>query len=83
VLTDSASIVAALDKIADATAQLNNPVIYWDGSLLRTLPIIADSTALLADINSATQTVEQSANYGISHVIYPSPQICPENLSLI
>lgn len=62
VIADGASIVAALDKISDATAQLNNSVISWDGSLLGTLPIIADSTALLADINSATKTAEQSAN---------------------
>lgn len=61
-VADGASIVAALSKIADATAQLNNSVISWDGSLLGTLPIIADSTALLVDINSATWTAEQSAN---------------------
>lgn len=62
VLADGASILEAIGKIANDTLQLNSTVASWSGDVLGTLPIIAVSTALLADINSGTQTAEASAN---------------------
>jgi hypothetical protein len=62
VFADGAAIVAALEKVGSDAAQLNDTVLSWPGDLLGLLPILADSTTLLADINEGTKTAEQSAN---------------------
>lgn len=69
VLADGASIVAAMNKIADTTATLNNTILAWDGGLLGVLPILADSAALLNDINSGTNVAHKSANLSITEAV--------------
>lgn len=60
VLADGAAIVAALDKVAADTVQLGEAVKSWDGGLLATGPIVAQSVELLADIVSATGVAKRS-----------------------
>ncbi|KAK4235748.1 hydrophobic surface binding protein A-domain-containing protein [Achaetomium macrosporum] len=59
-LADSTSIVSALSTVNNSTVQLGSSVTEWKGDLLGTLPIIADSTALLVDVKKGTKTAEES-----------------------
>ncbi|KAK0637001.1 hydrophobic surface binding protein A-domain-containing protein [Bombardia bombarda] len=61
VLADGASIVNALDTVNNSTLKLNSLVSSWNGKLLGTLPIVAESTALLAHIMKGTKTAKDSA----------------------
>jgi hypothetical protein len=62
VAADGAAIVAAMTKVADQSIALNDTVASWDGNVFALLPILVDSTKLLADINAATDTAKASAN---------------------
>lgn len=61
-LADGAAILDAITAIQNATLDLASTVGSWDGSFLGSLPIIGDSTSLLAKIKEGTATAEQSAN---------------------
>lgn len=62
VCADGASIVAAINKVTDDTANLNNTVLAWQGDLLGLIPIVSDSQTLLNDINAGTKTAQASSN---------------------
>lgn len=62
VLADGAAIVDAISAIQNATLDLSSTVGSWDGGILGALPIIGDSTSLLATIKQGAATAEQSAN---------------------
>ncbi|KAL9115255.1 MAG: hypothetical protein Q9227_001049 [Pyrenula ochraceoflavens] len=61
-LADLQSITAAITKIQSDTLQLNETVAGFNGNPLTVLQILAESTALLADINKAAFTAQSSAN---------------------
>ncbi|KAI0126236.1 putative antigenic cell wall galactomannoprotein [Xylariales sp. AK1849] len=61
-LADGAAIVSALEQISSDTTALNDTVNSWSGDLLGALPITAQSTTLLTDINKATSTAKSSDN---------------------
>jgi hypothetical protein len=60
-LADGASIVAALTTVDSTTSKLGTAVSTWKGTILGTLPIITESTALLVEVKKGTKTAEQSA----------------------
>ena len=66
VAADGAAIVAAMTKVADQGATLNDTVASWNGNVFALLPILVDSTKLLEDIYSATSTAGSSANLTIT-----------------
>jgi hypothetical protein len=59
-LADSAAIVAALTTVDESTTKLGNAVSNWKGDILGTLPIVAESTALLIHVKKGTKTAEDS-----------------------
>ena len=61
VLADGTTITNAITAIQNATNELATTVGNWDGDILGSLPIIAQSTSLLATINQGTETAKQSA----------------------
>ena len=61
VLGDGAAIYDALATINTNTLDLQSKVQSWSGGLLGTLPIIVESTELLAAIKNGTRTAESSA----------------------
>ncbi|KAA8629350.1 hypothetical protein SMACR_01077 [Sordaria macrospora] len=60
VAADAASIQTALDTINLSTLKLKNYVDTWNGKLLTVIPIVGESTSLLASINRGKQTAEES-----------------------
>lgn len=58
---DGAAIVDAISGIQNATLALGSTVGSWDGGVLGALPIIAESTALLATIGEGTAAAGRSA----------------------
>ena len=60
-LADSKSIVGALTTVDGTTTKLGNAVAKWKGDLLGTLPIVAESTALLVQVGKGTKTAKDSA----------------------
>ena len=60
-LADSKSIVGALTTVDDTTVKLGSAVAKWKGDILGTLPIVAESTALLVQVNKGTKTAKDSA----------------------
>ncbi|KAK3339541.1 hydrophobic surface binding protein A-domain-containing protein [Neurospora tetraspora] len=60
VAADAASIQTALDTINLSTLKLKNYVDTWNGKLLTVIPIVSESTSLLANINRGTKTAEAS-----------------------
>ncbi|KAK3935575.1 hydrophobic surface binding protein A-domain-containing protein [Diplogelasinospora grovesii] len=69
VLADGASIFNALQTIQNATLKLQSSVGSWDGGLLGTLPIVAESAQLLADIKKGQKVAEQSAPLSVLEAI--------------
>ncbi|RFU32854.1 hypothetical protein B7463_g3526, partial [Scytalidium lignicola] len=69
ILADGAAVVNAIDSITNKTLQLNTTVSSWHGDLLGALPIVTQSTELLAVINSGTKTAQKSANFTVIEVI--------------
>lgn len=59
-LADGAAIVAALATVGESTTKLGNSVTGWKGDILGTLPIVAESTALLIHVKKGTDTAEDS-----------------------
>lgn len=60
VAADAASIQTALDTINLSTLKLKNYVDTWNGKLLTVIPIVSESTSLLANIKRGTKTAEAS-----------------------
>lgn len=59
-LADGASIVAALTTVDETNTKLGSAVTNWKGDILGTLPVIAESTALLIQVKKGTETAEES-----------------------
>ena len=59
---DGASITAAINNIESTTLELQDTVSGFNGNPLTVVKILAESTALLGDINKATFTAATSAN---------------------
>ncbi|KAM5344342.1 hypothetical protein ACJ41O_012879 [Fusarium nematophilum] len=59
-LASGATITAAINEIANATLALNKTIADWPRTLIGTLPIIAKSTALLAEIHKGTKVARAS-----------------------
>lgn len=55
------TIVGALTTVDGTTVKLGSAVARWKGDLLGTLPIVAESTALLVQVNKGTKTAKDSA----------------------
>ncbi|KAK3294418.1 hydrophobic surface binding protein A-domain-containing protein [Chaetomium fimeti] len=60
-LADGPSIVAALTTVNETTTKLGAAVTDWRGTILGTVPILAESTALLIQVKQGTDTAEASA----------------------
>ncbi|KAK3898905.1 putative antigenic cell wall protein [Staphylotrichum tortipilum] len=60
-LASSKTISSALATVDAATTKLGTAVTSWRGDLLGTLPIIAESTALLIEVKKGTKTAKDSA----------------------
>ncbi len=53
--------MGALTTVDGTTTKLGNAVAKWKGDLLGTLPIVAESTALLVQVGKGTKTAKDSA----------------------
>jgi hypothetical protein len=62
VVSDGASIVNSMQTISNATIALGTTVSSWHGTLLGTIPIVAQSTSLLDEIRKGADVAKASAN---------------------
>lgn len=72
-LADSAAIVDAVKKANEDTAKLGQVVSKWKGDILGTLPIVAESTALLVTVKKGKKVASESDEmdfYGTLDVAY-------------
>lgn len=60
VAADSLEIQKALETINLSTLKLKNYVETWNGKLLTVIPIVSESTSLLANINRGKKVAEAS-----------------------
>jgi hypothetical protein len=59
--SDQPTIVEALTTVNQTTTKLGTTVASWQGSILGTVPILAESTALLIQVKQGTDAAEASA----------------------
>ena len=62
VIADGAAITEAMSVVGNDTTALGQTVGDWTGNPLTILEILVQSTKLLVDINTATDTAKDSAN---------------------
>ncbi|KAK4145960.1 hydrophobic surface binding protein A-domain-containing protein [Dichotomopilus funicola] len=57
---DSPTIVDALTSVNQTTVKFGNVIVNWNGGLLGTVPVLAESTALLVTVKKGTSIAEHS-----------------------
>ncbi|EAQ87682.1 hypothetical protein CHGG_04301 [Chaetomium globosum CBS 148.51] len=58
--TDQPTIVSALTTVNETTTKLGTSVLTWHGGILGTVPILAESTALLIQVKQGTDAASAS-----------------------